>query len=115
MIESENPQFTEHTFIINFTSKAVNLAKSGRLYLLIEKMIDYVIEECKVRNKKMLYQLTIENSQFDYPLSTGVHIGSQFDFNHMFDRIDRTAQSQKLFIYDNKQAEFVIHLFTRKL
>jgi hypothetical protein len=115
IVESHDPEFKETTFSIEFTRKAVNLATGGFLYQLFSRIIDHATKKCDFRNQKMLCQLSIENQMLQYPISTGIHKGNQFDLNQLFDRFDKVSQSTRLFTYDADKPEIILTVFQRKL
>lgn len=86
----------ECLFKIKFTTKGIMLSKTGRLYSLMQKLFDYISSATNFRDKDALVQVGIESTSLEYPITTGVHRSSEFQFDYLLDRLEAVSQSQRL-------------------
>ena len=90
------------------TNLAKLLCDAGYFFNIMSDLMEYIMERNDFRNSSDLYQFAIENSSFDYPISSGMAIGKELNVNNVLDRVCNTAQSVRL--TDMTNDEIIISL-----
>ena len=115
VIKTTNRVFvsSKHTkYQFRLTKLANSLCEAGYMFNLMSDLMEYVLEQSNLHDSSDLCQIVVEHISLDYPISSGMIIGTELNVNDILNRIDRTLQSEKL-ISTDKHNHVIISLFEK--